>query len=55
MYSILLTDIKCTFRISGVALFGPLDEKDATTGAKLSLNSFVFNMVAIGVLQIIIS
>jgi hypothetical protein len=32
---------KGTLRISGVALFGPLDEKEATMGAKLSLNSVV--------------
>jgi len=39
-------------RILGVALFGPLDEKETTTGAKSSLNSLVLDMVEVGDLQI---
>jgi hypothetical protein len=33
-------------------MLGPLDEKEATTGAKVFSNSFVLNIVAVGVLQI---
>lgn len=44
--------MKVTLRMSDVALLGPLDEKEATTGADVSLNSLLLNIVAVGKLQI---
>lgn len=35
----LLFQRKETFNKSGIAVFGPLDEKEATTGARVSFNS----------------
>lgn len=44
---------KSTFRTSGVTKFGPLDEKMTTSGAELSSNSSLLNMVAVGALQFV--
>lgn len=40
-----------TLRISGVTMFGPLEEKEATRGAIVSFISSLLNMVAVGFLQ----
>ena len=43
-----LSSFELTLRISGVASFGPFDEKVGTKGAEESLASVLFNIVAVG-------
>lgn len=41
-----LASYSSTFKISGMIIFGPLDENEATTGAEESLIDSLFNMFA---------